>query len=145
MEPKFPSLLFADSAQYSLCGKPVFCINGAYSVDKYVRLMQGWKWFESEELTDEEMAAALEKLKTRAESGEGEYAILSHTCPRRYEPIDIFLPGIDQSRVSKRMEDFLDRVEDLISYEHWYCGHWHIDRTAGKLRFMFHDIDEFKV
>ena len=73
--------------------------------------------------------------------------ILSHTCPRKYEPIDIFISGIDQSKVDKSTEDWLDELEDKIKYRKWYCGHFHVDRQvktdrSTEIRFMFTDIEK---
>ena len=36
--------------------------------------------------------------------------ILSHTCPLKYEPTEVFMKGIDQSDIDKSMERFLDKV-----------------------------------
>ena len=48
----------------------------------------------------------------------------SHTCPRKYEPVEHFMPGIDQSKVDKSTENWLDTIEDRLDYKEWYCGHW---------------------
>lgn len=32
--------------------------------------------------------------------------VLSHTCPLKYEPIEVFMKGINQSDVDKSMEKF---------------------------------------
>ena len=31
--------------------------------------------------------------------------VFSHTCPLKYEPVEVFLPGIDQSTVDKSTEE----------------------------------------
>lgn len=43
--------------------------------------------------------------------------ILSHTCPLKYEPSEVFLSGIDQSTVDKSTEKWLDRIEETIDYK----------------------------
>ena len=63
--------------------------------------------------------------------------ILSHTCPHKYEPTDMFLPGIDQSKVDKSTEEWLDKIEEKYDYQGWFCGHWHIDRQVDKLHFLY--------
>ena len=40
--------------------------------------------------------------------------ILSHTCPRKYEPREAFLTFIDQSTVDTSTEDWLDSIEEKI-------------------------------
>ena len=64
--------------------------------------------------------------------------ILSHTCPLKYEPIECFLPGIDQSSVDTSTEEWLDKIEEMTDYKAWYCGHWHINKRIDKIHFLFH-------
>ena len=63
--------------------------------------------------------------------------VLTHTCPYKYEPREVFMQGLDQSKVDKSMEHFLDEVEENISYNKWYCGHYHTEKQVDKLEFMF--------
>mgnify|MGYP004490313865 FL=1 len=69
--------------------------------------------------------------------------VLSHTCPLKYEPTEAFMKGIDQSNVDKSMEKFLNRVEEFINYDKWYCGHYHTEKQIDKLEFMFGRIKVF--
>lgn len=138
VEDDFPSLYFLDNGTLILRGekneKKVLVINGAYSVDKMMRIVYGWPWFKDEELTDDEMNEIYEHAPSEVDY------IFSHTCPLKYEPIEAYLPGLDASSISKRMEEFLDKIEDHISYSRWYCGHWHINKDTHRLHFLFHDI-----
>ena len=65
------------------------------------------------------------------------YIVLTHTCPYKCEPVEVFMSGIDQSKVDKSMEHFLDKVEDSIKYDKWYCGHCHTEKIVDKIEFMF--------
>lgn len=147
VEDSYPSLLYMlDGNDYRLTvrGKrlKVLNIGGAYSVDKYHRLeMQAngfndYKWFADEQLTDNEKANIIKKLD---EFNRYDY-IFSHTCPISMEPVDTFLPFVDQSTVNKSMEEFLEQVKNKVEYQKWYCGHWHINRTVDKFKFLFDDI-----
>lgn len=50
IEPKYPNIIFAkDGEIYDFDGKKTIVIGGAYSVDKEVRLVRGWKWFKDEQ------------------------------------------------------------------------------------------------
>lgn len=51
MEQEFSNIkYFADEvAEYEIMGKKVLCIPGAYSVDKWYRLQNGWRWFAQEQ------------------------------------------------------------------------------------------------
>ena len=63
--------------------------------------------------------------------------ILSHTCPKKYIPTEMFLPMIDQSSVDNSTEEWLDTIEDAVDYKAWYCGHWHTDKRIDKMHFLF--------
>lgn len=38
------------------------------------------------------------------------------------------------------MEDWLQRIEQRLDYRRWYCGHFHIEKQVGRLRFLHKDI-----
>ena len=102
-----------------------FTLPGAYSVDKYYRLMNGWAWFKEEQLTPEEMDDGMEILKGLDYKCD---LILSHTCPCMYEPTDLFLPSINQSTVDRTMEQYLGSIEYSTDYKAWLWGHFHAYR-----------------
>lgn len=144
-EEKYPNLLFAkDGEVYDIEGKKVLVIGGAYSVDKHYRLIRDLNWFSDEQPSDEIKADVLKTINKH----NGKFdAVLTHTAPLRYEPIEWFLQGLDQSTVDKSTEEWLDEIYDKIKCKYWYCGHYHgskiIDAGDHKIRFMFEDIDEF--
>ena len=139
IEDKYPNLIFSkDGEEYIINGKHVLVIGGAYSVDKYYRIMRGYRWFKDEQLTKEEMDSIYKKVK-----GKKYDLVLTHTCPYKYEPKEVFLDGINQSKVDKTMEIFLDRIEENINYDKWYCGHYHTEKKIDKLEFMFENIRSF--
>lgn len=145
VQDAFPSLLFArDGAFYHLKQKNVFVAGGAYSVDKYYRLERGWHWFPDEQMTPDEMSQADRLLRFAADQNIHIDAIMTHTCPYKYRPVDLFLPGLDQSTVDDSMEQWLDTVESRFLYDRWYCGHWHTDRSVDKLRFLYQDFILFE-
>ena len=133
IEEEYPNLIFAkDGEIYNINNKSFLVIGGAYSVDKEYRLTYGYHWFKDEQLTKEEMKDIYNKVK-----GKHFDVVLSHTCPLKYEPIEMFLTGIDQSKVDKTMERFLDKIEEVIEYDKWYCGHYHTEKKIDKIEFMF--------
>ena len=139
IEENYPNLIFAkDGEVYNIDGKSVLVIGGAYSVDKEYRLMYGHKWFKDEQLSKEEMNNILDKVKDKHFD-----IVLSHTCPYKYEPKETFKLKLDQSKIDKSMEHFLDKIEESISYNKWYCGHYHIEKQIDKLEFMFGRIKIF--
>ena len=139
IEEEYPNLIFAKNGElYDIDNKKVLVIGGAYSVDKNYRIIYGYPWFKDEQLSKEEMDNILNKYK-----GQHIDIILSHTCPLKYEPTEVFIKGIDQSAVDKSMEKFLDKLEQSVDYDKWYCGHYHTEKQIDKLEFMFGRIKVF--
>lgn len=113
VEEEYPNLIFAKNGElYNIDGKKVLVIGGAYSVDKEYRLLYGHRWFKDEQLTEEEQNSILDKYK-----GKHVDIILSHTCPLKSEPTEVFMQGLDQTKVDKTMEIFLDKIEENIYYD----------------------------
>lgn len=140
VEEEFPNLLFAkDGEIYDLDGKKAISIGGAYSVDKFYRLSKGMKWFADEQPSEEIKKGVIDKLDTVNWNVD---IVLTHTCPAKYIPTETFLPMIDQSTVDNSTEYWLDAIEDKLTYQKWYCGHWHIDKKIDKIRFIMDDLEE---
>lgn len=139
VEEEYPNLIFAKNGElYNINGKSVLAIGGAYSVDKEYRLMYGHQWFKDEQLSEKEKEKILKKY-----SGKHIDIILSHTCPLKYEPKEVFMRSVDQSKVDKSMEKFLDKVEESVLYDKWYCGRFHTEKQIDKIEFMFGRIKIF--
>ena len=69
--------------------------------------------------------------------------ILTHTCPLRYKPLETLKKDLDQSTVDSTTEAWMDKIEERLSYEHWYCGHFHTDKDVGKLQILFQTFVPF--
>ena len=141
-EPAYPNICFVnDFKLQEINGKRFMFIGGAYSVDKWYRIGMGYNWFESEQITLEDMDKIIDLIYDNPNLQKVNY-IVTHTCPLKYEPTEVFLPGIDQSTVDKRTESFLDKIEELVNYDSWIAGHFHTNKTVDKMRFLFDDIIE---
>ena len=141
VEDAFPKLLFAaDGEVYDLGGLDTLVVGGAYSIDKYYRLAHGWAWW-----PDEQPSPAIkEKVERVLAARDWEIdVVLSHTTPLRYEPVECFIPDIDQSKVDKSTEEWLGTIEAKLKYQHWYCGHYHIEKDIDRLSILFESIREF--
>ena len=124
IQDKWPKIkYFKDFGLYLINDLEVAVIGGAYSVDKWYRLKSGFRWFEDEQLTDEEMIAATAEL-----TGMEVDIVLTHTCPISWVPRDLFLSGIDQSNVDNSMELFLEEIAKCFGWKVWLFGHYHSDR-----------------
>ena len=39
--------------------------------------------------------------------------------------------------VDNSAEEWLGRIEKKLTYQSWYCGHWHINKRIDKMHFLF--------
>ena len=137
-EEDFPSILFAkDGEIFNLGGLQTIVMGGAYSIDKTYRLAYGYSWWEDEQPSDEIKRYQLDSVKWNID------VVLSHTTPLKYEPVEVFMTGVDQSKVDKTTEIWLDKIENRLSYKKWYCGHYHTEKKIDNLEIMFENFDEF--
>ena len=142
VEDAYPNLLFAvDGEVYDMDGQQTIVIGGAYSVDKYYRLANGWSWWPDEQPSPE-IKAGVEKVLDYHNWKVD--VVLSHTTPLKYEPVEVFLPQVDQSKVDKSTEIWLDSIEDRLTYQRWYAGHYHTEKEIDRLILLFESIREFK-
>lgn len=131
METEFPHIRYLmDGGTYIIDGKSTLVIGGAYSVDKYWRLKgkpedtTEWTgWFKDEQLTETEMIEIARNIYNASYD-----MVLTHTCPVSWEPRDLFLSVVNQDKVDKTMENFLEEVKNRIDYGLWLFGHYHQNR-----------------
>ncbi len=140
-ETKYPNILFAkDGEIFDMDGQRTIVIGGAYSVDKFYRLRYGYGWWEDEQPSKEikrYVEKQLEKNNWMVD------VVLSHTAPEKYEPIEVFMSGIDQSTIDKSTEQWLDTIEDNLNYDKWYLGHYHTEKKIDKIEIMYNNFDVF--
>lgn len=43
--------------------------------------------------------------------------VLSHTTPLKYEPVEVFMKGVNQEQIDKSTEQWLDAIEDRLDYK----------------------------
>ena len=132
-EEAYPNLLFPiDGEIFYLDGQYCMVIGGAYSVDKPLRLAYGAPWFADEQPSAEIKAYVEQQLQAHKVD-----VIFSHTCPYKYIPREVFLPGINQSTVDNSTEQWLDAIEESTNYKLWFCGHWRTEKHINKMHFLY--------
>ena len=142
-QAEYPNIFFAkDGEIYDFDGLSCIVIGGAYSVDKFYRLFNHMPWF-ADEQPDDEIKVYVEKQLEKANYKVD--VVLSHTCPYKYEPREVFLKTIDQSNVDKSTELWLGKIENKLDYKKWYCGHFHTEKKIDKIQFMFEEVEEFGI
>ena len=141
VEDEYPNLLFGiDGEVYDFDGRQTIVIGGAYSIDKEYRLAHGWGWWADEQPSEEirrKVEKKLDSLNWKVD------VVLSHTTPLKYEPVEVFIPGLDQSKVDKSTETWLDSIEGRLEYKHWYAGHFHTEKDIDRLTLLFGSIRMF--
>ncbi len=141
VEDRYPNLVFAkDGEIYDIAGHKTLVIGGAYSVDKHFRLQKGCRWFPDEQLAEDEWGRIYERLDGAGWEAD---AVLKHTVPYRYRPVDKFIRGLDQAAVDTSTEERLGEIEGRLDYKRWYAGHFHIDRVTGRVRLMYRKVALF--
>lgn len=147
IEPQLNHIKYLiDGNCYQIGQSRALVLGGAYSVDKYYRLMRGQVspnasyeekarigWFEDEQLTELERNDIYCKWQ-----GKTVDIILSHTCPISIEPTDLFLASVNQSTVDKSMEKFLEKIKQDVNWSYWFFGHYHQDRIEAPFMEMFY-------
>lgn len=120
---------------YTIDGKKIFTMGGAYSIDKFMRI-EGESWWKEELPTNEEYREATRNLK--AHDFKVDY-ILTHTMPREMIVTRLFkIPDHHDAELT----GFLDWINDTVEYQRWFCGHWHEDRKiTDKIRALYYDVE----
>ena len=110
-----------------------------------------FKWFNVDGTLIQQPAITLVKLYAEAQLEKAGWRVdyvLSHAAPLQYEPRHAFMLGLDQDEVDKSTEEWLDGIEKRLTYEKWFCGHYHIDDQEGPIRIVqdeFIELDEWEV
>ena len=152
-EPAYPNIRYLCDGVPYFFGKYIgVCIGGAYSVDNFYRLARGncteetndpklTGWFADEQLTKEEMEAVASNLKdTKVDF------VFTHTCPIDFQPSDLFLSFIVQSKVDNTMEIWMDEIKNTFDWNIWCFGHYHADRIERPhVEQFFKDMEELNV
>ena len=105
-EEEYPNIkYFCIWGVYQIAGYKTLVLGGAYSVDKEYRLINHWQWFSSEQMSSREKGDCFNSVERKAFD-----LVLSHTCPYSWQPFDLFLPFIDQSKVDNGTEQFFEDI-----------------------------------
>lgn len=157
VQREYPNIrFFKDWGEYFLDFFHVCVIGGAYSVDKWWRLARAgvqsktdWGynnpkmtgWFPNEQLNTGEMMLAEADL-----IGKSFDFVFTHTCPKDWQPTDLFLGSVDQSMVDNSMELWLNELKDKIQWRIWLWAHYHVDRIERPhCEIYYNDIENLDV
>ena len=138
-EPEYPNIRYLkDGEVYTFGAYTAFILGGAYSVDKHWRLETGKIWFPNEQLTASEM----QNIESYLSTVKCDF-VFSHTCPISWQPRDLFLSVVDQSKVDNTMEIWFEKIKNKFSWKIWLFGHYHDNRLIRPKVEMFFNYYEF--
>ena len=93
-------------------------------------------WWERELPNEKEMQEGLENL---ARYNNEVDIIISHCCSNITQA-NFGVKGKDI------LTDYFDKIEEIVSFKHWYFGHYHQDRILdNKHTIMYHDLKEVRI
>lgn len=135
MRPGSPVRHLCRGEVYELDGWSIFAMGGATSTDRDLRI-PGESWW-PQELPDERdltMARArLDSVGWRVDY------VITHTCGTRLLPRALYPDPSWQHPDRDMLTDFLDELDDRLSYHHWYLGHFHHDRDLDGCHTVLYD------
>ena len=99
----------------------------------------GLPWFESEQPSDEIKTYVENKLEEN--NWQVDY-VLSHTCPLKFKPTKLLLDFIEQSKIDKTTEEWLNKIEKKLKYQKWYFGHFHENFKYCNAEILYEEIKE---
>ena len=124
---------------YEFENKKILVCGGADSIDKYRRI-ENFTWWKEEAISQE----TIDDIS----AGHYDY-VLTHCCPRSiFEKNRIYLSTLqflDENKINHSSEDMLEQLKNKITFDHWFFGHYHINRNLDeKFTCLFEDFMEVR-
>lgn len=107
---------------YNIEGKSIFVFGGATSIDKSYR-KEGLSWWPQETPTFSDLDEGIANLKKV--NNKVDY-IITHTCDEKALASWLIQSTGKASRIYQDNR-LLSYFEDIVTYRHWYFGHFHTD------------------
>lgn len=114
---------------YNIEGKTFFTMGGAKSQDKAYRT-EGKSWWASEMPSRAEMDEGIDNLD--AVGNKVDY-ILSHCAPASVQQLLAY--WYEQDSLTR----YLELVRQTVDFEHWFTGHYHLDKEIGNKFTVLYD------
>lgn len=146
VQNKYPNIHYIrdDGGIYSIGQYEFLCVPGAYSVDKFYRLTNHLSYEYEEQLSYTEGMRLHELAIFNA--NDIDY-VIAHTFPKRIESKlkYLFLDCIDQKKVDKNTEKWLDVIMGEVShgkkFKHFFGGHYHDDKELeDNYTLLYHTV-----
>ena len=124
---------------FELEGKKIFTLGGATSHDRGPATGDmasvGKYWWPEELPSAEEFARATASLDA---CGRKVDYIITHCLPTKLQDVIS-----NNEYFNDALTDYLQGLVDTVEYDHWYCGHYHVDRAmTDKITVLFNSVLE---
>lgn len=119
---------------YTIDGYKFLTIGGAKSIDKESRI-ENVSWWKEEELNYSEQEETYNNLELHNNTID---FILTHAAP-----FSILQPMFNVKKdllYNSTTETFLDDIYQITSFNHWYFGHYHVDKDFNKFSCLYNRI-----
>ena len=135
LSPDSPIRRLCRGEVFDLGGASIFTMGGATSVDR------DWRhpyidWWPVELPDERNFQQAHERLD--ATDWQVDY-VVTHTCASRMLATTLFPAPSCENPDIDRLTDFLDELEDRLSYKRWYYGHFHRDMDVDEKHVVLYD------
>ena len=114
-------------------GRKILAIGGAESIDRERRIAN-ISWWEHERLSFDETEACLDEIDAHNKTFD---YVLTHTCPAKIT--GKFTDSMAKAKCS--VSNFLDYVDDIITFKEWHFGHFHRDKPVKRGKYRCHYLD----
>lgn len=121
---------------YTIENKTFFTMGGATSPDKVQRIL-GFSYFEEEDCSYSETKEALDNLDKVNYSVD---YIITHTIGNEFLKKNLSDIFSIYPEYSGNINNFLDYIEEIVDYKHWYFGHLHKDIEFEKTTLLYNKI-----
>lgn len=126
-EEAYPNLYFLiDGELYQIESERYFILGGGFSPDGFERILNNYKWWNNEELSDIEFSQI---MASSEEIVKQPIIVLSHMLPTEM---------VKSNRISnteKKLQLFLEKYQGDI--KEWYAGHYHRRETIWQRGIRF--------
>lgn len=123
--------------RYEIGGKSLFAFGGGASTDRAERLyreryiVREKLWWAQELPSDEDYEIARQTLEACHYKVD---LVVTHAAPKSIRA----LLTADTPREEHRLAEFLEGLLRKVTFERWFCGHYHVDRILSKNFFATH-------
>lgn len=152
-ELKYPNIWYTYDwgGWYRICDYGILFCPGAYSIDKFYRLRNGYPWNPDEQLSTIEKEELYDLVNKCNQYNFPIDFVIGHTFPKKIEPYlqYLFMDGINQGNVDKSTEEWLDKMADIYennyAFKQYIGGHFHDTKIlTDKYTILYHAVVNLK-